>query len=498
MTDLNYKNLTINHSRETSLRDLAGPLFRRRALLITTFLSILGIVILAGLLVPPSYKSQMAVLVNRERLDPLVTTEGTTQMTSNTANPVTIEEINSEAELILSQDVLKKVVIATGLNRKQSSPDWLFPKKSEEEGVESAVKVLAKQLKIKNATNSNLIDVSYSSSDPQLSYAVLNSLGKFYVEKHVEVHQQPGSFQFFAKETQKYHDALQNSELNLKNFSRMEGVAAPDIERTDLAVTIATSIGQLHTAEQAVAADEERIRNDEAHIKQTPQRLPTQEASSPADKLLEELGASLLAAQTKRSQLALKYDPSYPLVQEADQEIDQTKAAIVEAEKTRYVTQNTDVDPTYELLREDLVKTEADLAAQSATATSSKRSIESMQTEMVNLDQEALTQQDLLREAKANEDNYLLYLGKREQERTSDALDGTRIGNVAIAVPPAIPVLPVYSIRMVILVALGLATLMSIGTAYTFDYFDSSFHTPAQVIEMMGIPVVVAVSKKKA
>jgi len=51
---------------------------------------------------------------------------------------------------------------------------------------------------------------------------------------------------------------------------------------------------------------------------------------------------------------------------------------------------------------------------------------------------------------------------------------------------------------MVILVAFGLATLMSIGLAYTFDYFDSSFHTPAQVIDMMGIPVVIAVSKKTA
>ncbi|MGO9338921.1 MAG: GumC family protein [Terracidiphilus sp.] len=498
MTDMNSKNFTINYSRDTSLRELVAPLFRRKGLLIATFLSILGIVILAGLLVPPSYKSQMAVLVNRERLDPLVTTEATTQMNSNAANPVTVEEINSEAELILSQDVLKKVVIATGLNSKQSSLDWFFPKKSEEERAERAVKGLAKQLKIKNATNSNLINISYSSTDPQLSYAVLNSLGKFYVEKHVEVHRPPGSFQFFAKETQKYHDALQNSEQNLKSFSHREGVAAPDIERTDLAITIATSIGQLHTAEQAVAADEERIRSDEAHLKQTPQRLPTQEASNPADKLLEELGASLLAAQTKRSQLALKYDPSYPLVQEADQEIDQTKAAIVEAEKTRYVTQNTDVDPTYELLREDLAKTEADRAAQTATATAAKHSIESMQTQMVNLDQQALTQQDLLREEKANEDNYLLYLGKREQERTSDALDNTRIANVAIAVPPAIPVLPVYSFRMVILVAFGLAILMSIGTAYTFDYFDSSFHTPAQVIEMMGIPVVIAVSKKTA
>ena len=63
---------------------------------------------------------------------------------------------------------------------------------------------------------------------------------------------------------------------------------------------------------------------------------------------------------------------------------------------------------------------------------------------MVKLGSQSLQQADLQREAKANEQNYLLYLSKREQERTSDALDRTRIENVAIAVPPAIPVLPVH------------------------------------------------------
>ena len=117
---------------------------------------------------------------------------------------------------------------------------------------------------------------------------------------------------------------------------------------------------------------------------------------------------------------------------------------------------------------------------------------------MVDLDQKALTQQDLLRSVKANEDNYLLYLSKREQERTSDALDKTRIANVAIAVPPDIPALPAHGFLIVMLFGLAFATMLAIALAYLVDYFDSSFHTPAQVIDMLGIPVVVAVPKKTA
>jgi uncharacterized protein involved in exopolysaccharide biosynthesis len=117
---------------------------------------------------------------------------------------------------------------------------------------------------------------------------------------------------------------------------------------------------------------------------------------------------------------------------------------------------------------------------------------------MVRLDQLSITQQDLQREVKAAESNYLLYLAKREQERTSNALDVTRIANVAIAVPPTIPALPVLSWPMVILTALVLALILSIGLAYAVDYFDPSFHTPEQLVEDLGIPVVVAFPRRRA
>jgi uncharacterized protein involved in exopolysaccharide biosynthesis len=361
-----------------------------------------------------------------------------------------------------------------------------------------AVKELAKQLKVTNEINSNLIDVAYSSKDPKTSYAILNSLANFYLEKHVSVHRSPGSYQFFSDETDRYRKALEGSERSLREFGQKEGVAAPDMVRTSMAQQYALSVGQLHTAEQAAAADQQKLQSDTRQMAVIPARSATQQASSQADRLLEQYRATLLAAQTKRTQLALKYDPNYPLVKEVDQEIAQTQAAIAEAEKTQYLTQTTDRDPTYELLREDIAKTQTDLAAQHATIASARNSLKSMQDQMVDLDQKALTEHDLQREVKADEDNYLLYLSKREQERTTDALDKTGIANVAIAVPPAIPVLPVYSVPIVLAVAFGLALFLSIATAYAVNYFDATFHTPTQVIETLGIPIVVGMPKKAA
>ncbi len=480
-----------------SLRDLIAPLFRRKKILIITMAASFAVLVPLGLLVLYKFKSQMAILVNRERVDSPVTT-GVPNQTITAQIAVAEEEINSEAELLLSNDILEKVVVANHLQDKKTWLSYILPTQDESHRIAESVKTLARKIKVRPSTKANIIDVSYSSDDPQLSYAVLTSLAGFYLEKHAAVHRPQGSYEFFAAETDRYKKALDDSEARLRGFIKTSGGAAPDIERTDLDVQLANSIGQQHATQQAIAADQMRIRSDQEQMKSTPPRSTTLLASTPPDLLLQQLGAAVLAAQTKKTQLLLKYDPNYPLVKEADEELSEANAAYEKAASTKYVTENTNVDPTYELLREDLAKAETDLAAQRASLGANQASVASLQSQMAQLAEKGLDQTDLTREQKADEDNYLLYMAKREQARTSDALDKTKIENVDIAIPPNFPVLPVMTPAMVILLAFILAAFVATMTAYGFDHFDSSFHTPADVVDMLGIPVVVPMSKKIA
>ncbi len=500
MSDLNTTHRDVESTESLSIRELLIPLFRRKKTIIATFLTIFIVVFVGQLLMGPSYKSQMEILVNRERVDPLVSTQATTQMITANA-PVMPEEVNSEMELLTSRDVLEKVAIANGMDKPApgfSLGDLLHPHQTREDRIARAVKGLAKKIKAEVTTKTNLIEVTYTSGRPQQSYGVLHALGQAYAEKHNEVHGSTGSYEFFSQQTDAYEKKLADTEAKLRNFGTTSGVAAPDVQRTNLALQVANSIGAQHIAEEAIASDEERIASDQKQMANTPQRQTTTQTSAAADTLLSNLYASLLTAQTKRTQLALKYDPNYPLVKEADQEIAQTQAAIDQAEKERYSTQSTDRDTTYEFLRQDLAKTRGDLEAQRATLAATKKAVQSIQTQMVGLDKQAIAQNDLLREAKADETNYLLYQSKREEERTTDALNNTGIANVVIAVPPSIPVLPVVSWPLALVLSFGLGLILSIGLGYTLDFLDSSMHSSADVIEFLNIPVVITVPKKTA
>lgn len=484
---------------ETTLRDLISPLFRHRRLAVVCFACALLCSVAAAVLLSRKYESRMEILVNRERLDPVVTTESTTQL-PQMAPQVTEEEINSEVELLQSRDVLEKVVLACGLQNNVSSW-WLtkmLPGHGPDSVVSRAVEALGKQLKVKIVPKTNLINVSYRSKDPQAAFGVLNILANLYLEKHVAVHRPAGSFEFFTKEAERYHEALQESEAKLSNFDSQEGLVAPDEERTNMGLKLADAVAALHNAQQSIVADEHRIRDVQSQMKSTPARSTTQQVSNSADLLLQQLQGNLLTAQVNRGQLLMKYDPSYPLVQQIDQQIKQTQVAIEQAEKTKYVNQTTDRDPTYEFLREDMARTQADLASQKATATALDRTIASLREKMVELDQKALRQADLVRENKANEANYLLYLSKREQERTSDALDKKRIANVALAIPPAVPALPVHSATLIGFVGFFLSIAIGMGAAYLAEYMDPSFHTPNEVVDVLRIPLVVAIPKLRA
>lgn len=486
-------------AQDLSLRDLLLPLFRHKRLFALSFCGILLGTVLAAVLLSSQYKASMEVLVDQERSDPVVTSEATLQ-SSVSPPPVTEEEINSEVELLRSPDVLKDVVVANGLQNKERERliSRLLPSQDDSWYVSRATERLAKTLNIQAMPKTNLISVSYKAADPHLAYGVLKQLASLYLQKHLAVHRPEGSSAFFTAQTQKYHQALEESETRLADFGKESGVAAPDLERTGMAQQVVNSIAALHQARQTIAADERRIAEQETRMKAMPDRSLTQQISSSASAqgLLQQLQANLLSAQIKKTQLALKYDQSYPLVKEADQEIAQTQAAIEKATKQQYVNQTTDRDPTYELMREDIAKSQADLAFQRATAAALESSIHGMQSQMVDLDQKALRQGDLVREVKANEANYLLYLSKREQERTSDALDERRIGNVAIAVPPTEPVLPDKSPVLFLLVGLFLAVFVSTGTAFVAEYLDPSLRTPSEVVEVLRIPVLASVPKQ--
>jgi uncharacterized protein involved in exopolysaccharide biosynthesis len=486
---------------QLTLRDISAPLFRHRRLIVATFCVLfLCSILVAWLWASRYYVAKMQVVVEQDRSDPSITTAQSAAMTNTKL--LTTDQINSEVALLQGDDMLRSVAATCGLGKDWSPSDMLLPtdpSRRKAAKVEGAARGLSKALDVEVDKNSDVIEVKYGQlGDPETPACALQTLGKLYLEKHLELRRPAGSTDFFTQETQKYKEALATSEMRLTDYSRQAGVAAPDELRSDLAQQIANSEGVALQTRAAVVADEQRMGNIENQLKSTPSRSSTQETSISANILLEQLGSALLASENRRTQLLLKYDPNYPLVREADQEVAQTEAAIAKAEQAKYVNDTTDRDPAYELLREDLIRTQADLATQEGTLHALATGIEDMHKQTVDLDAKSITQAALVREQKADEANYLLYLGKREQQRASDALDRTNIADVAIAVPAVVPALPAHKPSLILLLGLIFSIFGAVAAGFAAEYLDPSFRTPTEVVETLNIPVLATVPRQAA
>ena len=246
------------------------------------------------------------------------------------------------------------------------------------------------------------------------------------------------------------------------------------------------------STQAATAETERRIQELEGQLATSQARLTTQMHSSD-NPGLPQLQSTLLSLELKRTELLTRFEPEYPLVKEIETQIVQTREAIAKTETQPVKGETTDRDPTHEWLRAELTKSRTELAALRARATATAGIVRAYHDKVQMFDQKGTLQQGLIRNLKAAEENYLLYLRKQEEARISDALDHQRIVNVAIAEAPTVPLSPSRPRwAWTLLVGVFFASVVSITLAFATDYLDPSFRTPGELQQLLNLPVLAA------
>ncbi len=457
-----------------------------------TFFGVVLLVFLSGLW-RTRYQAQMKILVLRQRMDAVVTAQPNAP--PEATPQITEEDLNSEVQLLRSDDLLRSVVLTTGLQKRSRS---IFGPEGQDVAIASAVRTLKKDLKVSPVTKTNVIAVTYTSHNPELAARVLKAVETAYIKKHREVHRPSGEFTFFAQQTDRYHRGLELAQGQLAEFTRKTGVVYAQTER-DLALQRLSDFDAgAHQAQASAAETKQRIRSLRAQLQQMQPRLITEIRTGQNPELMQQLKSTLLNLQLKRTELLTKFDPTYRLVREVNEQIAEARKAIASAEDKPPQETTTNQDPTYQMLRSELAKAQSDLAGLNALAAADRSAAARYLKASRELEQEGIEQTDLQRNAATQENNYLLYLKKREEARISNALDQRGILNVAVAEPPVVPALPerspVESAGLTLLVGL----FVSLGTGYLADYVSPSFRTPDEVVGYLDMPVLGSLPKGEA
>lgn len=191
-----------------TMRDLLAVIFRQRKAASITFAVTFLAIVSYGLLAP-SYQSEMRVLLRRGRVDPAVTPTPSQGEFERLA--VTEEEVNSEAELLQDDEILRTVVQKASLISEGRSWFWNLAGDNDDRRLARAVRRVGKRLTVEPVHKAALISVGYESTDPEQAARVLRNLASAYLERHHQVHRPSGEFNFFDQQVMQSRRSLEGS-----------------------------------------------------------------------------------------------------------------------------------------------------------------------------------------------------------------------------------------------------------------------------------------------
>ncbi len=470
-----------------SLKDTVVALFRRKWLILFTFLTTASASVGFAVYMPDRFESRMKFLVRNMRSDVQITPDR-----DGAAGPdrgeVSEAQIISEIELLKSRDLLEQVVNETSLARNEFG----HPLNAKE--LELAVHKLEKDLRISPVKKANIIEVNYTSKDPETAADVLEKLSEFYLNKHLTIHRPPGTYEFFKKQSDQYKEELREAENNLTQFEKQRNLISIDTQKTLNLTKFSEVQARLNDLNGQIRETERRIEEIEKQLASTDKLIVTQNRTLPNQVSEERLNTMLVELRNQRIQLLAKYQPGDRLVREVDDQIRSTTEALNNAKKTTFQEQASEINPLWQSLQADLAKAKVEQNGRIALRKNLTEQVQNYGQELTQLEGTSVVHDNLTRQVTKAEDSYNLYAKKQEESRIADALDAQKISNVSIAEAPTVPKTPFKSDRsMTAVLGIIAGLFLGLGSAFVAELNRETVHTPRELEAMTGVPVLATV-----
>jgi uncharacterized protein involved in exopolysaccharide biosynthesis len=202
---------------DLSMKDVLSALFKRRAGMSVIALSVLLLVAAVTFALPRMYEAHASLLVKFGREHVVRPEVGQERPLVSMSSE---EILNAEVLILTSDDMLRDVVAAVGLDRLFARrPLWADPPAS----VDAAVVALRDALTVDAVRRSSVLQVTFEHRDPVVARDFVNALVARYRDKRLEVLGGEKS-EFADVQLGAYSEELKKQERRLEAFRQQHGV----------------------------------------------------------------------------------------------------------------------------------------------------------------------------------------------------------------------------------------------------------------------------------
>jgi tyrosine-protein kinase Etk/Wzc len=452
---MNTPQLSPQHHEleEVHLTDYLNVIMRRRRIFLILFLTIFIGVALYTFLMKPIYGANSTLYVKDDKGSKGGILGELAML--NSSNP-----LDAEIEILKSRTNAEEVVKRLALDQKVSQ------KSGQPNNFNATVDGLRKTIKVSElGKKTNIINVSYTHTDPVLARDIVNTLVQVYLDQSLSSKTEEASrtVTFIEEQLKGTRSELEQSEKNLQSYKSTTGVVKLDTEAEELIKKLsdiekerAAVILQRKQTEFALAALQEAARRGEIYapvgFRDDPQ------ISAMANRLTD------LAVQ--KGALISGNTENHPQVKALQSQIDELQRKI---------------QSTYETARLNLGRQEISIAQQLKQYEDKLRTLPAAERDLAGL----------MRFSKVNADIYTFLLQKHEEARIAKASAISNIKVVDPAITPENPLKPQKKKNLLLGLLLGL--MAGIGAAFFIEYLDDTIKGSEEAQRVIGAPILAVI-----
>jgi polysaccharide biosynthesis transport protein len=445
------------------------------------FASVFGITALITYTTKPVYESEGKLVFTKKGVASSLTTSISQQMgelggLTNLSNPV-----DTESEIIKSYPIIIKTITTLKLTN--------------DKGEQLPQENFLKKLKLKSIRGTDVLQLSYSSTNSTEAAKVVNSLMKYYLESNIRNNRTEATSarKFLSKQLPKVEKQVTKAEMNLRRFKENNRVAVLDVE----AKTGLESLGKL---DQAITQSQGELAaaTTRSLALQNEMKLGTQQAVD-LSTLSQSPGVQQVLTEYQKTQYDLAiartlYTNDNPKVVNLIMKEASLKAVL--KERVAQTVGNSDSLPQQNLhigelkqsLTQELVKSEVERLALTNQIGELRRVFIVNRRRLDSLPRLEQQQLQLQRQLSVAQLTYQEFL---KQFQLVSVLENQNVGNSRVISQALVPERPV-SPKKALNLALGgfLGILLGAGTALLLESMNKSLKNIEEANRLLGFPLL--------
>ena len=414
----------------------------------------LGLALSVSLALPSQYTAQTAVLVDLRTPDPVIG--------ASLPGVVAPSYMATQVDIIGGERVAQRVVSMLKLDE---DPALLEAWKEATQGRGSKAVWLAdalqKRLDVRPARESNVINISFKGSDPEMTAKIVNAFAQAYLDTHLALKTEPARIyaEWFEQQAKASRANLEAAQARLSNYQQKAGIVTND-ERMDYETAKLGAISTQLTEVQGITTDSQSKRSGRtdtvAEVMQSP--------------LINGLKADIGRLEAKVQEADVKLGPNHPQMQSMQSELASLKRRL--ASETGNISAS--IDTAYR------VGKDRERELQSAVAAQKSRVL------MLNKDRDELNV--YRRDVEAAQRAYEEVSKNASQTRLQSLTNQTNVVRLNTATAPLKPSSP-KTLLNVLIAAFG-GTLLGIGVALWLELSNRRVRSPEDLTQVLDLPLL--------